>query len=267
MINDINKNLIKELRRRTGISLIKCKQALVKSNGNIDLAIDSIRNLGLKIDLNKSKRSTLSGSVASKITFDHKIGLIIEVNCETDFVVKNIIFQKFIEIVMNIALDESIDDIDILRNRVKQQRSILINKVGENIKINNFAVLRGSFVSSYIHGSRIGVIISVSGKIHKNIIKYIAMHIAARNPKYIYIDDIPESVMIRERHIQTNIAMQSGKSQKIVEQIVIGRMDNFFNECVLLKQDFIMDTNSSVGDILEKYCIKINSFIRFEIGK
>lgn len=266
MTDNISKDLVKELRKRTGISIIKCKQALIESKANIELAIDNIRKLGLKIDSNKFSRSTSSGKISVKISNNNTIGLIIEINCETDFVAKNNIFQEFTETVINIALRESICDIFVLQNRMKKKCLALINKVGENIKINKFSVLTGDFLESYVHGLKIGVIVSSSRKINKNIIKHIAMHIAAKNPKYINIHDIPEDVINRERKIQTDIAMQLKKPKQFIEKIVSGRMEKFFNEVVLVKQDFIMDPDKNIGEILNEYCIKINDFVRFEIG-
>lgn len=266
MINNVDKDLIKELRKRTGIGLLKCKRALIESDGNIELAVDNIRKLGLQIDLNRSTRCTLFGLVAAKILPNYQTGVIIEINCETDFVAKNDIFCKFSETVINIALEESINNIDVLRSRIKQQSVVLMNTVGENIKLNNFSVIKGNFLVDYVHGSKIGVIVSVSRKINNSIVKNIAMHIAARNPRYIYVDDIPEEIIIRERQIQTDIAAQLGKSQKVVKNIIEGRMDNFINELVLTKQEFVMDTNKKVEDILNEHSIKIDSFVRFEIG-
>lgn len=266
MINYIDKDLIKELRRRTGIGVIKCKQALIESNGNIELAINSLRKLGLQVDLNKLNRSTLFGLIAVKILPDHQTGVIIELNCETDFVAKNDIFRKFSESIINVALDESINDINVLKSRMRRQNVVLMDIVGENIKINKFSVVKGNFLVAYVHGLKIGVIVSAFGKVNRNIVKNIAMHIAARNPRYIYVDNIPKEIIMQERQIQTDVAMKLGKSQKVVKNIVEGRMNNFINELVLTQQDFVMDTNKNVGDILNEHCIKIDSFVRFEVG-
>lgn len=266
--NNISKDLIKELRRRTSISLIKCKQALIESNGNIELAIENLRKLGLKTDTSRSRRPTLSGIIAVDITSNHKKGLILEITCETDFVSKNVMFQEFTNIVMITALNESIDNIDCLRSRVEKQRLILIEKIGENIQINRFLALSGNFLSSYIHRSKIGVIVSTSGDINnKNIIKYIAMHIAAKNPKYIYSSDVPENIISQERSIQMSIAKKSVKSSKILEKIITGRIEKFMCDIVLTKQEFILDTGKTVAHILNEYRIKIDAFIRLEIGE
>lgn len=267
MSNNVNKDLIRALRKRTNISLIKCKQALIESKGNIELAIDNLRRSGLKTDFNKFHRSTAAGIINAKIKMNNQIGFMIEINCETDFVSKNSIFQEFAKTVLVTAVGESIDDIDILRAKFEKQRLILINQVKENIQINRFVRLTGNYLSTYVHGSKIGVIVSVSGNVDQMIVKHIAMHIAAKNPKYIYLNDIPNSVIDRERHIQTDIAMQSLKSTNFLSKIVEGRIKKYIDEILLIRQEFIFNTNKNVGNVLDEYGMKIDNFVRFEIGK
>ncbi|CAD83343.1 elongation factor Ts (EF-Ts) [Candidatus Blochmanniella floridana] len=266
MIDHVNSDLIRELRKRTSVSIIKCKQALIDSNGDIELAIDNMRKSGLQTDFIQSNRLTPSGLIAIKIEPNKQKGLMIEINCETDFVSRNSMFREFINTVMVTALNESINNINALKTRFEEQRLFLMNKIGENIKIRRFFVLIGNFLSSYIHRSRIGVLVSASGKINEDIIKHVAMHIAARNPKYVGVSNISEDIMIRERHIQMDIAKKFKKDPEILEKIVEGRMEKFMSEIVLEKQDFVMDINRTVGSILDEYCIKINNFVRFEIG-
>lgn len=266
-MNNIDKDLIKVLRKRTNISLIKCKQALIESNGDIELAIDNLRKSGLKVNFNSCNRLTPAGVIVTQITSDQKQGCIVEVNCETDFVSKNSIFQEFSKTVINILLRESIANIDILRERCERQRLILINQVNENIYLNRLSILTGSFINSYVHGSKIGVIVSASGNIDINIMKHIAMHIAARNPKYICLSNVPDSVLNREYNIQKDIVKKSMKSTKFLEKIVEGRIKKFMNEIVLTEQEFILDTDKNVGSVLNKHGIKIDRFIRFEIGR
>lgn len=267
-MSNVDNALVRELRRRTGVGILKCKQALIKTKGDINLAIDNIRKSGLKICLNKSSRLTPSGLIAVKVESNNTIGFIIEINCETDFVARSDIFQKFADAILDIALQESIVNINILKTRFETQRLELINKVGENIKIHRFSVLTGDFISSYVHNSKIGVILSVEceKKINEKIFKHIAMHIAAKNPKYIDLNDISKEVMIKERRIQTDIVMRTGKSQKNSEKIIEGRIDKLMSEIVLTKQDFIMDVNKTVDSVLNEYCVKVRNFIRFEMG-
>lgn len=267
MINNvINNNLIKELRRRTGVGVFKCKQALIEANGNVELAMYNMRKSGLKTDLSKSGRRTTSGLISVEIASNHRTGVMIEVNCETDFVAKNNVFKEFTKIATTTALSESINNIAILESKMKEHITVLINKVGENIKIRRLVILRGNYLSSYVHFTKIGVIISTSGKLNTNVIKQIAMHIAAKNPRYIDVNNIEPNVMIQERQIQIDIALKSGKNQKVIEKVIEGRIDKFIREIVLTKQDFIIDNNKTVGSILNDYGIKVDNFVRFEIG-
>ncbi|ADV33673.1 translation elongation factor Ts [Candidatus Blochmanniella vafra str. BVAF] len=267
-MNIINSDLIKELRRRTNVSIMKCKQALEESNGDVELAIDNIKKSGLKIDSIKSNRLTVSGLIVSKISSNKQIGLMIEINCETDFVARNSLFQEFTNTVINTALSESIININILKTRFENQRCVLMNTVGENIEINKFIVLTGDFLCSYVHNAKIGVIVDIIFEKTINILvaKNIAMHIAASSPKYIYENDVPEEIMLKEYRTQMNLAIKSGKSLKIAEKITQGRINKFMNQIVLTKQNFIMEMNRTVGSILDENHIKIKNFIRFEIG-
>lgn len=266
MIN-INRDLIKELRRRTNISIMRCKQALIQANGDLELAIDNMRKFGAEVAEKKSGRTTLSGLIITKISSNKQLGIMMEINCETDFVAKGPIFKEFANTVITTALNEEIDNIDVLNDKFKMQRINLISKVGENINIRRFSVLTGIFVNCYTHMSKIGVMISLNNYIiNVELVKNIAMHIIAKNPLFIHINDIPKDVIIRERQIQKNIAINFGKSQNILEKIIEGRMNKFFNEIVLTKQNFILDINKTVGDLLNEHHLQIHSFIRFEIG-
>lgn len=269
MINNIkiHKDLIKELREKTGISIIKCKQALIKAHGNIQLAIDNLRKSELKSKFSKLSRPTNFGLIMIKMESNFKKGLILEINCETDFVSKNSVFGDFAKTVITTALRESIEDINILKERFKEQLFTLMQKIDEKIQINRFMVLTGNFVHFYVHRTKIGVLVSSNKKSDPDVIRNIAMHIAAKNPKYIFVNDIPDDIIRHERSIQTEIALKFTQSPKILEKIVEGRMQKFINEIVLTKQEFILDTNINVMDVLNKYQVKINNFIRFEIGE
>lgn len=264
---DINSNLIKELRKRTSIGILECKQALIKANGNLELAIDNMRKSGLKTAIKKSGHTTSSGLIAIEIASNRQYGIMVEINCETDFVAKDSTFQEFVKTVIITGLNEKISDINILQTRFAEKRANLIAKVGENINIRRFIVLTGNFLGCYVHRSKIGVIVVTSGSVTEDLMKHISMHIAAKNPKYITIDDVPKDVMIHENHIQMDIAMRSGKSYKISEKISEGRMKKFINDIVLTQQNFIMDINKTVEQLLIEYHVKINNFARFELGE
>lgn len=264
---NINSNLIKELRRRTSVSIMECKQALMQAHGDLELAIDNIRKFGLEITVKKSGCVTLSGLIATKISSNKQYGIIVEINCETDFVAKGEIFKEFIDTIIVTALNEKIDDINILNFKFQKKRTDLIAKVRENINIRRFAALKGAYVYCYTHASKIGVLVSIKNHVvTTELIKNIAMHIVAKNPKFIRINDIPKDIILREYHIQKDIVMHFNKSQDILEKIIEGRMNKFFNKIVLTKQNYVLDTNKTVGNVLDEHHLEISQFIRFELG-
>lgn len=267
-IINIDSSLIKELRRRTDIGIMQCKQALIQANGDLELAIDNIRKFGLKIAEKKSKCKTLSGIVTTNITSNKKRGIMLEVNCETDFLSKENVFKEFVDTIARAALIDKIDSIDMLKVKFQNQRINLISKVGENINIRRFVVLTGMYIYCYTHVSKIGVIMSVSNNVvNVKLLKNIAMHIIAKNPSFIYMNEIPKDFIMHERLIQKEIAKSSGKSKNILEKIIDGRMNKFFDTVVLTRQNFILDENKTVGNILDTYNLQMYNFFRFEIGE
>lgn len=272
-MNNINYNLIKKLRELTGAGILDCNKALIKSNWDIKIAINNMRISGKIKILKKLNRITNEGIILAETSKNNKYGVIIELNCETDFVSRNNLFKKFGKKVVNTALNElknkKLININILKEKLKKDRLNLISQIGENINIRRFGVLHGDFLQIYLHRSRIGVLFS-SNKIRNKITKYLAMHIASNNPKYINVDDIPIDILNNEYEIQLNIINKSSKdikSDKIIKKIIKGRMCKFINNIVLINQFFIMDTNKTVGQILNKHNIIINDFIRFELGE
>lgn len=263
---DVTAALVKELRERTGVGIMECKKALIKAKNNIELAIDNMRKSGQTNAVKKSSRITAEGIILTKIAQDSKYGVIIELNCETDFVAKDNHLKIFGEKVITAALDERINDLDVLKAKFEEQRSILVTQVCENINIRRIKVLTGEMLGSYLHGIRIGVIVATSGAEAK-LIKQIAMHIAASKPEYIDANDIPVSVISREHQVQLDIAIQCGKTRNIAEKIVAGRMHKFAGQVALTRQNFIMDPNKTVGQLLNEYNAKVNTFIRFEVGE
>lgn len=263
---NISSSLVKELRERTGTGIMECKQALIKAQGNIELAIDNLRKLGQAQAAKKTGRITMAGIILLKITQDRKYGVIIELNCETDFVANNKNFLLFGQYIINTALNKSINDINQLQHQVEEERTRLVANIGENINIRRMGKITGDVLNSYVHGTRIGVIIAGTG-IENELGKNLAMHIAACQPEYIQASDIPENVINRESNIQLDLALQSGKPMEIAKKIVAGRMLKFTNNITLLNQMFIKDTNYSVASILAKQQAKVDKFIRFSVGE
>ncbi|AKC59864.1 translation elongation factor Ts [Blochmannia endosymbiont of Polyrhachis (Hedomyrma) turneri] len=267
-MSNISSELIKELRERTNVGIMKCKQALINANGNIQLAIDNMKENGLIKAAKKSGKITKSGIVLTKISPNKRNGIILEINCETDFVSKNDKFNNFANIVAATALEKNISDINVLKNHFMEKQNILISIFDENIKIRRIAYIEGEMIGSYLHNQKIGVILSTTNcNTNSQLIKHIAMHIAANKPEYIDVHHIPTNIIEHEKNIQMNLAIQSGKTNDVAKKIVEGRIKKFVNEISLLNQIFIMDTQKTIANILKNNNINITHFIRFELGE
>lgn len=258
--------MVKELRDRTGAGMMDSKKALIETNGDIELAIDNMRKSGKAKAAKKAGRVAAEGVVITKIADDKRYGIILEVNCETDFVAKDVSFLAFSNSVAESALQCQICDIVDLQAKFEEARTALVAKVGENITIRRVAELTGELVGSYQHGVRIGVLVAASGA-NDEIVKHVAMHIAASKPDYVNPEDVPANVAARERQIQIDIAMQSGKPREIAEKMVEGRMRKFTGEVSLTGQAFVMDQSKTVGQMLNEKTASVTAFTRFEIGE
>ncbi|AKP32882.1 MULTISPECIES: translation elongation factor Ts [Yersinia] len=258
--------LVKELRERTAAGMMECKKALVEANGDIELAIDNMRKSGQAKAAKKAGRIAAEGIILAKVSADGKFGVILELNCETDFVAKDAGFKAFGEEVINAALADKIADIDVLKAKFEEQRANLVAKIGENINIRRIAALEGDVLGTYLHGARIGVMVAATGA-DEELVKHIAMHIAASKPEYVKPDDVPAEVVAREHQIQLDIAIESGKPREIAEKMVEGRMRKFTGEVSLTGQNFVMDPSKTVGDLLKENKADVVNFIRFEVGE
>ncbi|ANE76336.1 translation elongation factor Ts [Dickeya solani] len=263
---EITAALVKELRERTGAGMMECKKALVEANGDIELAIDNMRKSGQAKAAKKAGRVAAEGVILTKIAADGKYGVIVELNCETDFVAKDAGFKAFGEEVITAALNERITDVEVLKAKFEEQRTALVAKIGENINIRRIAIQTGDALGYYMHGARIGVMVAAAGA-DEELIKHVAMHIAASKPEYVNAEDVPADVVAREHQIQLDIAMQSGKPREIAEKMVEGRMRKFTGEISLTGQHFVMDPNKTVGQLLKEHNASVSTFIRYEVGE
>ncbi|ASK77823.1 translation elongation factor Ts [Paraphotobacterium marinum] len=258
----VTASLVKELRERTGAGMMECKKALVEANADIELAIENMRKSGAAKAAKKAGRVAAEGVILVKEHNDK--AAILEVNCETDFVAKDESFLKFANDVADVAVLEELE-IDELKNQFEGARSALVAKIGENVSIRRVSYIKGSKIGSYKHGSRIGVV--VSGNADEETIKHVAMHIAASKPEFVNPSDVPGDVVEKEKAIQIEIAMQSGKPAEIAEKMVVGRMKKFTGEISLTGQPFVMDPSKSVEQYLKERTATVNNFIRFEVGE
>ncbi|MXP51172.1 translation elongation factor Ts [Pantoea sp. SoEX] len=261
---DISVALIKKLREYTGAGIMECKKTLIEVNGDINLAIEHMRKSSAIKALKKVNNVAINGIIRVKIFNNY--GIILELNCETDFVTKNNCFVNFADKLINrISLDPAIDLVS-LKKQFEQERVSLVSKIGENIQINRLGILEGEKLGMYMHRDRIGVLVS-GININEILIRKIAMHIAASQPVFVKPEDIPNNILEKEREIQMAIAIKSTKSKKIAEKIIEGRMRKFENDISLTGQTFVMDSNKTVNEILQEQNARIIEFIRFEVGE
>ncbi|MDP5135911.1 translation elongation factor Ts [Rheinheimera baltica] len=262
--------LVKELRERTGAGMMDCKKALEETAGDIEAAIDAMRKSGLAKAAKKAGRIAAEGTIITRVA--DGLGLAVEFNCETDFVARDASFLAFANAVADLAhanklfTAEAILAADLNGTSVEDTRATLVAKIGENINVRRAAVVEGAVIGQYVHSGRIGVLAVLDGG-NEDIAKDVAMHIAANNPGFLTPDDVPSDVVDREREIQIDIAVNSGKPKEIAEKMVAGRMSKFTGEVSLTGQPFVKDPSVSVGDFLKQSNAKAVSFIRLEVGE
>ncbi|WP_343554874.1 translation elongation factor Ts [Pantoea sp.] len=261
---DITAALVKELRERTGAGMMDCKKALTESNGDIELAIENMRKSGAIKAAKKAGNVAADGVIKTKIA--DGFAVILEVNCQTDFVAKDAGFQAFADKVLDAAAAGKVTDVEALKAQFEEERVALVAKIGENINIRRVAILEGAELNSYQHGARIGVVVSTAGA-SEELSKHVAMHIAASKPEFVTPEDVSADVVEKEYQVQLDIAMQSGKPKEIAEKMVEGRMKKFTGEVSLTGQAFVIDPSKTVGQALKEQNAKAINFIRFEVGE
>jgi elongation factor Ts len=265
--------MVKELRERTGAGMMECKKALVETNGDLDAAIEVLRKSGLAQADKKASRVAAEGKIALAMADGGKEAVMVEVNCETDFVAKDASFIAFADAVASNALNDQPADVDALMATtidglsVEEARQALISKIGENIKVRRFVreSTEGT-LGAYVHGGKIGVLISVSGG-DEELARDLAMHVAALNPEYVSEDDVPADVVAHEKDILIAQAEGSGKPPEIIEKMVTGRLRKHLSGITLLGQPFVKDGDVTVAKLLQQKSASVNGFDRLAVGE
>ena len=267
--------MVKELRERTGAGMMECKKALVETDGDIDAAVEGLRKKGAAAADKKSSRIAAEGIIIIKQATDLKSACIVEVNCETDFVAKDTSFGEFASQVADLVVANSPANVEALSTlelgsgkSVEQTRAELIGKIGENVSIRRFQLAHAGeseTVSGYLHGNRIGVLISASGE--PAVGRDVAMHVAASKPLSLSADDLSSDVIEKEKEIFKAQAESSGKPAEIIEKMIVGRMKKFFKENTLLGQPFVKDPDMTVEKYLASNNSSVSSMIRYEVGE
>jgi len=278
---------VQALREKTGVGMMDCKKALAASDGDMDKAIEFLREKGLAASAKKADRIAAEGMVFAGVV--DGVGVAVEVNSETDFVAKNADFQKFVEDVAKAVVANKPADVEALFAckypdsdlTVEEMQREKVLTIGENIKVRRFAIYENNLSIPYVHmGGKIGVLVNmeVSDDIKANdevvaLGRDVAMQIAAMNPGYLAKDDVDASVLEKEKEILLAQALNEGKPQQIAEKMVMGRIGKFYSENCLLEQAFVKDDKVSVAKHVDAVAkslggsIKVVAFTRFEKGE
>ncbi|HUJ14413.1 MAG TPA: translation elongation factor Ts [Thermoanaerobaculia bacterium] len=282
---EITAAMVKELREQTGAGMMDVKRALTEAGGNMEEATKILRKKGLAAATKKAGRVTSEGAVQAYSAGN--VGVLVEVNCETDFVARTDQFRQFVEDVAKLIAKGKAQDVEQLNNEawdgetVAQKTHAVIAKIGENVTIRRFARFEaapGATIGTYIHaGGKIGVMVELVAN-NKNekaadAAKDIAMHIAAAEPRFIKREDVTQKDLDTEREIAREQALKSGKPANIVEKMVSGKLEKFYGEACLLEQPYIRNDKQSVAGYLEETgksagcAYTVTRFVRYKLGE
>ncbi len=286
---EITAKLVKDLRDKTGAGMMDCKKALNETDGDMAAAEDWLRAKGITKAASKADRVAAEGLIG--VALDGKSGAVVEVNSETDFVARNEIFQTAVKEIASLALKAGGDAAKLGKAKTSSGKTVtedlkeLVAKIGENMSLRRTAALKVSkgVIASYVHNSaapdlgRIGVLVALESEADKGALealgKQVCMHVAATNPLALTAEDIDKDVVEREKAVFTEQAKESGKPDAVIEKMVQGRLAKFFKEQVLLKQQFVIDTEKTVEQAVEGAAkeagkpIKVAGFVRYALGE
>jgi elongation factor Ts len=268
---NITADAVKQLRERTGAGMMECKKALVETQGNLDAAAELMRKSGLAKADKKATRVAAEGTVV--VERSGASAVLVEVNCETDFVARGDEFQAFARDVAQVALKSAPANLEALLARqhggatLEERRRALIAKIGENISVRSFVrVTSPGPMGTYIHGSRIATIVALQGG-DEALAKDLAMHVAAVNPPYIDASGVPAEVLQKEREILAEQTKGEKKPPEIIAKMVEGRLRKFLAEVTLMGQPFVKDEDITVEKLVHKAGAKVVQMVRYEVGK
>lgn len=280
---EITAALVNQLRQKTGAGMMDCKKALIEADGDIEKAIEFLRKKGAAVAAKRAEKTANEGLILSKIINDGKTGVIVEVNCETDFVAKSEDFVKFANDVLSAVIETRPSNVQELFDKnpdLKNQYTEILGKIGEKIEVSRFSIdnLEDGLAVDYIHpGSKLGVMVlfekAQSAKDNFSALsKDIAMQVAAMKPICTYREEVPKETIDKEMEIYKELARKEGKPENILDKIASGRLNKFYQENCLVEQAYIKDNSKTVGDLIKDYNakneteIKINKFRRYHLG-
>lgn len=283
----ISASQVKELRDKTGAGMIDCKKALEESNGDFEKAIEILRKKGASVAAKRAEKAANEGLVLTKVYNEGKSAVILEINCETDFVANSDDFVNFAKFVLDIVVSNKPADVTALLEmsnngkKVADELNALIGKIGEKIQISRFAYVESAngIVVDYVHhGSKLAVLIQADGVPSdksaelQSILKDIAMQVAAMKPLSIYRDEVDKTVIEKELEIYKEVARKEGKPEQILEKIAIGKLNKFYEENCLYEQVFVKDNTKKVGALIDEFNkknssqVKLIKFKRFHLS-
>lgn len=282
----ITASMVAELRGKTGAGMMDCKKALSETDGNIDDAIDFLRKKGLSAAAKKSDRVAAEGAIVAAGT--QNVGVIVEVNAETDFVAKNDAFCNFAKGIAQVIVDKQPVDLAVLQQQdfpgsgrtVAEELTHQIATIGENINIRRFArrAVETGVVETYVHaGGKIGVIVELTTASSNEAVvataRQLAMHIAAAAPQYLNREQVPAEVVDKEKDIMRVKALESGKPENIVDKIIVGQINKFYGEICLLEQAFVIDPDRQINKVVADLAkeigaeVTLTGYDRFMLGE
>jgi elongation factor Ts len=269
---DINK-----LRQMTGAGMMDCKKALTEANGDFEKAIDELRKKGQKVAANRSDREAKEGLVVAKVTADGKRGVVLAINCETDFVAKNEDYGKFVNTVVDIAIAKNPKSVDELKALAYDNNITIADKlieqtgvIGEKIDLSKYETIEAPLVVAYNHpGNRLANIVGFSSPaVNAEVSKDVAMQVAAMAPVAVDKGDVSTEMLQREIEIGKEQARQEGKPEEMLEKIAMGKLNKFYKESTLLNQEFIKDNKKTIAQYLNEAekGLTVTGFKRIALG-
>lgn len=272
----VTASMVKELREKTGAGMMDCKKALTETDGDMEKAIDFLREKGIASAAKKADRVAAEGLTIVKSEGNKAV--IAEINSETDFVAKNENFQKLVnDLADHLLANDPASLEDALAQSFAEGQTVQefvnssIAKIGEKISLRRFAIVTkedGDSFGEYLHmGGRIGVLAVLGGTTDADLAKDIAMHIAAINPAYVSRDEVSADEVEREREVLKQQALNEGKPANIVEKMIEGRLSKFFEQVCLNDQPFVKDGDQKVGKFVQSKGATVKSFVRYEVGE
>jgi elongation factor Ts len=266
--------MVKELRDVSGAGMMDAKKALAETDGNLDAAVDWLRTKGLAKAAKKSGRTAAEGLVG--VAVEAGVGVAVEVNSETDFVARNTEFQDMVRDIARVAIGasdvESLKATSIGNTTVAGLVTAKVATIGENMSVRRMARLEGDSIAAYVHNAaaegmgKIGVLVALRGA-DNGIGKQIAMHVAATQPASLSEADLDKALVDREKQVLTEQARESGKPEGVIEKMIVGRMNKFFEEVTLLKQKFVMNPDITVGEAANDAGVEVTGFVRLSVGE